>query len=140
MIHRAEHLRQIGRQRNKRMRVLPVLGLVLLSLLLAGAVTKGHALYHDTRRLLSVAKHALSSSDNSGYSGSMQAATPYIEHSVDTVVVDLQPLRTLPPGFFGVNYSAFWDSAQGSAASAQCLCANAYQNGALCGRRSRGLV
>jgi hypothetical protein len=70
---------------------------------------------------MSAAQHTLASSANSGYAGSMQAATPYIEHSIDTVVVDLHPLRTLPPGFFGVNYSAFWDSAQGSAASARAL-------------------
>lgn len=38
------------------------------------------------------------------------------------IVVDpATVLRTIPAGFFGINYSAFWDAVQGSAASARAL-------------------
>src|SRR5579883_2818585 len=40
----------------------------------------------------------------------------------DTVVIDMSaPIRTIPPDFFGITYSAFYDDIQGSSASAQAL-------------------
>lgn len=97
-----------------------VLCLLVVSMLVAGTVTQKHLLYSAARRALSKAQHAFSPSGIST-SASAYSVTPFIEHSHDTIVVNLQPQRTLPSGFFGINYSAFWDPAQGSAASARAL-------------------
>jgi hypothetical protein len=50
--------------------------------------------------------------------GGRSAAGPF----VDTVLVDAShPPRVIPDGFFGINYVGFWDTAQGSPASARAL-------------------
>jgi hypothetical protein len=44
------------------------------------------------------------------------------QSAVDQVTVDPAAIvRTIPSDFFGINYTAFWDTAQGSAASARAL-------------------
>jgi hypothetical protein len=49
--------------------------------------------------------------------------------AIDEVVVEPEiTVRRLAPSFFGINYVAFWDQAQGSAASARALAQTAIRN------------
>jgi hypothetical protein len=51
-----------------------------------------------------------------------QATHPPAARGVDIISVDPATVtRVIPAGFFGINYSGFWDSAQGSQASANAL-------------------
>src|SRR5579871_4893208 len=95
--------------------------LVVLSVLVAGALVWKQPLHSAVRQLVARARHAFTSPGFSTNSAAARLILPSIEHTTDSVVVDLAPRRTIPPGFFGINYSAFWDDAQGSAASARAL-------------------
>lgn len=54
--------------------------------------------------------------------GRAQAVAPSLASTPDTIIVDTtSALHVLPPTFFGVNYVGFWDTAQGSSASATAL-------------------
>lgn len=112
---------RVGMQRSWWLGGRLMLCLLVLSTLVAGTFTHKRVLYSAARHVLSVAKHAVSSSQPLTGTSSAYAAAPSNVGSTDTVVVDLTPRRTLPAGFFGINYGAFWDAAQGSAASARAL-------------------
>jgi len=99
----------------------PAQSIILLGMFLIFSVTvysHKHAVVAEVKHLFRSAKHALSARGIASNSAPNYSVSPFIQRSVNTVVVDMKASRTLPPGFFGINYSAFWDPLQGSAASA----------------------
>jgi len=70
-----------------------------------------------TAAILALSLTATASARTFAVTKSSDAAT-----GLDTIVIDpATTTRTIPTDFFGINYVGFWDSAQGSAASAAAL-------------------
>lgn len=97
-------------------RIILVAAMVALALGGWVAVPRAHRLAHDVKVALAQTLHGAAA-------GSSTIAVPRVAaDSGAVIVVDPATVQhTIPADFFGINYVAFWDAGQGSAASARAL-------------------